>query len=276
MKKLSPMPFAQPTELEVNVKKLMLAACIFTMVGSLAYAQEGDNLKKIGEDYQKAGQNDDRIDAEEMNGFNVRLLKLLEAKKGKRTGFEVCLWIYYVNNVGEGENADKAKARGPAHAALMQYYNRSDRLASIIEYMVARSEDDFDEFSKYLGEYGEKVKHKGVKAQSYFHHAEMLRQADDQGMLSKKQAEQMMALYKKVATEFADVEHPLDGKKKEKRTFGKLVKATFADLKAGENAKKMKVGTVAPEITSKDLDGVKFNLSDYRGKIVMLDFYGHW
>jgi len=36
------------------------------------------------------------------------------------------------------------------------------------------------------------------------------------------------------------------------------------------------VGDLAPEIEGVDLDGVEFKLSDYRGKVVMLDFYGDW
>jgi predicted Zn finger-like uncharacterized protein len=36
------------------------------------------------------------------------------------------------------------------------------------------------------------------------------------------------------------------------------------------------VGKPAPEITGEDIDGKKFNLSDYKGKVVVLDFWGHW
>jgi hypothetical protein len=36
------------------------------------------------------------------------------------------------------------------------------------------------------------------------------------------------------------------------------------------------VGNIAPEIQGEDLDGVPFKLSDYRGKVVLLDFWGHW
>ena len=36
------------------------------------------------------------------------------------------------------------------------------------------------------------------------------------------------------------------------------------------------VGKVAPAITGEDLDGETFSLSDYRGKVVMLDFWGDW
>jgi len=36
------------------------------------------------------------------------------------------------------------------------------------------------------------------------------------------------------------------------------------------------VGKPAPDIVGEDLDGVPFKLSDYRGKVVMLDFWGDW
>lgn len=36
------------------------------------------------------------------------------------------------------------------------------------------------------------------------------------------------------------------------------------------------IGEMAPEITGIDLDGVEFKLSDYRGKVVLLDFWGDW
>ena len=36
------------------------------------------------------------------------------------------------------------------------------------------------------------------------------------------------------------------------------------------------VGQLVPEIDEEDIDGVKFKLSDYRGKVVVLDFWGHW
>ena len=36
------------------------------------------------------------------------------------------------------------------------------------------------------------------------------------------------------------------------------------------------IGNLAPEIEGEDIDGVKFKLSDYRGKVVVLDFWGDW
>jgi hypothetical protein len=41
-------------------------------------------------------------------------------------------------------------------------------------------------------------------------------------------------------------------------------------------AKYLSIGATAQEISGKDLDGVAFKLSDYRGKVVVLDFWGDW
>jgi len=39
---------------------------------------------------------------------------------------------------------------------------------------------------------------------------------------------------------------------------------------------RLQVGMTAPDIAGEDLDGVAFQLSDYRGKVVVLDFWGFW
>jgi hypothetical protein len=64
--------------------------------------------------------------------------------------------------------------------------------------------------------------------------------------------------------------------------YERLVKS-FADAKAGEigqNAlfriRHLSVGRVAPEIKGRDIAGKAFSLSDYRGKVVVLTFWGHW
>jgi hypothetical protein len=39
---------------------------------------------------------------------------------------------------------------------------------------------------------------------------------------------------------------------------------------------KLSVGKPAPDIEAEDIDGKTFKLSDYRGKVVVLDFWGDW
>jgi len=43
-----------------------------------------------------------------------------------------------------------------------------------------------------------------------------------------------------------------------------------------ESVEGLPVGSLAPEIEGEDIDGKKFKLSDYRGKVVVLDFWGNW
>jgi hypothetical protein len=59
----------------------------------------------------------------------------------------------------------------------------------------------------------------------------------------------------------------------------KLAEGTIlADLIAGPRFEKerLQIGMQAPDIASEDLEGVPFKLSDYRGKVVVLDFWGDW
>jgi hypothetical protein len=44
----------------------------------------------------------------------------------------------------------------------------------------------------------------------------------------------------------------------------------------GDKPKAPAVSKEVPEIQGPDLDDKDFKLSDYRGKVVMLDFWGHW
>ncbi|NUP95913.1 MAG: redoxin domain-containing protein [Planctomycetaceae bacterium] len=38
----------------------------------------------------------------------------------------------------------------------------------------------------------------------------------------------------------------------------------------------LQIGMVAPDFESVDETGAKFKVSDYRGKVVVLDFWGYW
>jgi hypothetical protein len=53
-------------------------------------------------------------------------------------------------------------------------------------------------------------------------------------------------------------------------TLGELAKKELFELRH------LRVGKLAPDIEGEDLDGVKFKLRDYRGKVVVLDFWGDW
>jgi thiol-disulfide isomerase/thioredoxin len=53
-------------------------------------------------------------------------------------------------------------------------------------------------------------------------------------------------------------------------TIGDIARGTIFEIK------NLSVGKTAPDIVGEDLAGVKFKLSDYRGKVVMLSFWATW
>jgi len=70
------------------------------------------------------------------------------------------------------------------------------------------------------------------------------------------------------AAKFDDVKTP-DGN----ATIG--LKATH-ELKRLDNLPNLKVGGIAPDIDGNDLEGKRLKLSDYRGKVVVVIFWGSW
>jgi peroxiredoxin len=55
-----------------------------------------------------------------------------------------------------------------------------------------------------------------------------------------------------------------------RRTLGEEAKVALFDLN------RLRIGRIAPDIEGEDLDGVKFKLSDSRGKVVLLVFWASW
>jgi len=67
------------------------------------------------------------------------------------------------------------------------------------------------------------------------------------------------------------------------RMLKSFAKVKTDDGSLGEYAKKalfamrhLTVGRTAPDIAGEDIGGRRFKLSNYRGKVVMLSFWGHW
>jgi hypothetical protein len=78
-----------------------------------------------------------------------------------------------------------------------------------------------------------------------------------------KEADRLFAL---VSEEYADCPAARRGK----GTLGELADAELFELRS------LAIGKTAPDIEGEDIDGKKFKLSDYRGKVVVIDFWGHW
>ena len=63
-----------------------------------------------------------------------------------------------------------------------------------------------------------------------------------------------------------------------RQLIAKYAETSYAKQAKGAifEAENLQVGMIAPEITGPDHEGNTFKLSEYRGKVVVLDFWGFW
>jgi hypothetical protein len=151
-----------------------------------------------------------------------------------------------------GELLDKSlNARGTAGATLDQALgliayapNGADLLRGAIEKDIPH-----DAKGKVTHGLAQVVKKQSEEAESL-----------EQALELTKQVEKLL---QDVVDNYADVRGPR----------GTLADAAKTELQEMET---FGIGKVAPDIEAEDVDGVTFKLSDYRGKVVFLDFWGHW
>jgi hypothetical protein len=137
------------------------------------------------------------------------------------------------------EKSTKDEPKGKALYSLGSFLkNTADAATSI--------KDEPDLAKQYEAAYGKDVIKK-------------LRDSDPAALI--KEAEK---LFERVAEKFPDIKMYGD------ETLGELAKGELFEIR------NLAIGQTAPEIEADDLDGKKFKLSDYRGKVVVIDFWGNW
>jgi hypothetical protein len=99
-------------------------------------------------------------------------------------------------------------------------------------------------------------------AQVLKRHAEGL--AGKDAKEAKKAQDEAEKLFERAADKFADVKQGFRG------TIGEQAKGELFDLRF------LSVGKSAPDVEGEDQDGKKFKLSDYKGKVVFLDFWSQY
>jgi hypothetical protein len=240
--------------------------------GASAAAMKAMREAKTNEDRQKALK--ERPSPEK---FAPRFLALAEKHPKDPAAVDALAWV--VNN---SSPFAKGGPRAKALAVLVRDHLKSDKLAPVCN-ALSRT---YDEASREaLRAILDKNPHTDVKAAAcmalgtaYENAANLAGRLDDAAMA--KQVEQVLG--KDVLEDLKKQgEEALN--KKAAALFERVVKE-FPDAR---DARGNRMGTVAegkllgpgraaPEIEGEDTDGKKFKLSDYRGKVVLLDFWGNW
>jgi hypothetical protein len=135
------------------------------------------------------------------------------------------------------------EAKGRSCLALGQYLKRQAELVRTLKTDPARAKQTESAYAA-----------QGVDKESFAR----LSQRDPAGL--EKESE---AMFERAANEFGDVNHF-------RGTIGKAAKAELNELH------NLAIGKPVPEISGEDIDGKSFKLSDYRGKVVVVDFWGDW
>jgi hypothetical protein len=217
--------------------------------------------------------------------FAPRFLKLAEQNPKAPVAVDALIWV--VSNAPGGGGAENPQKK--AVKILLRDHIQSEKMAKVCP----RLAQSYDEDSRHLlRAVLEKNPHRSAKAQACFALAQqtenrvrLARRFKEQpdsaksyeAFLGKEAVEALVkagpdklskeaeALYERIDKDFADATNA-QGEK-----LGKLAKDKLDALRHP-----VVVGKPAPEIEAEDIDGKKFKLSDYRGKVVMLDFWGHW
>jgi len=287
--------------MKTNVAPLLVASLLLPMLGAQQKSEPaGDRVARVAavkqefqaaqqaaiERYQKAKDDAERQRiAESMHKqapYAKKLWPLVDELASDEAAAQALAWI-------AGETEDKAE-RAKAANLLLQHHVANPVIAEVLMSMVyvpseagrqflervakdapladVRGKAIFaqaqlcnrivDLLDRLHGKDGDPQEQKQLREQIDAELLAWLETQDRAAMAAKREA-----LYDKVVAEHASVAMYDD-------TLGALAKAELRELRD------LAIGKVAPDIVGKDADGVEFKLSDYRGKVVVLDFWGEW
>jgi len=152
----------------------------------------------------------------------------------------------------------KSKERGPVleplYAELIKAHANQEWFAGVVAQLTRDARYIGD--AKVVGmlvQIADASKSSDVSAQALFMAAKKLSESTEEGA-----QERSKALLARITESYSHTD------------WATLVRAsTITD-------EQVQAGATAPDFGASTIDGFKFKLSDYRGKVVLLDFYGFW
>jgi hypothetical protein len=193
--------------------------------------------------------------------FAEKMMKIAEKYPKDAAALDALVWV--LRSMGKSELSDQA------FEMISKSYLQDPQITKVLPlYSRTAAENE-----KFLKDIIEKNADKSAQGLASFYLAQSLKSQADAAERKKNSAEaadlrkQAETLFERVVKEYGDLSAPYVGKTKPLR---ELVEPELFEMRF------LAVGKTAPDIEAEDLDGTAFKLSDYRGKVVMLDFWGHW
>jgi hypothetical protein len=189
----------------------------------------------------------------EPNKYAGQMLEIAEKNPNDPVAVDACLWV-----VQQGMDGPMTEKAWEVLTARADGKNLKDpcRFAGFSASPSAE---------KFLRAVLAKNPDRTTKAAACLSLAELLVQRSEQAQTndSLRMSMEAEALYARIIKEFADVRH-------RGRPMLDAAKGGLNEIRL------LGIGKLAPDIAGEDTDGKKFKLSDYRGKVVLLDFWGNW
>lgn len=252
--------------------KLRWLAVAASLTCGLARAQDSeDSIAKIRTDlngiFRAVDANNNRVAPKEGDFLALidRCWKIYDVSAGEPAEYDSLFMVMELTSYAPGKSAKIEEHWRDAMGKVQKDFVDDPRLAELVVNAPAPGSITPKESEQILGKIKATTKSPDVKAAFEFKEIAPLLQQQGDGQLNDAETQKLVERLKKLAADFPDAKVPRYGSPYKKWVEQKLYVIEH-----------LKVGEVVPEIEAPDLDGVKFKLSDYRGKVVMLDFWGYW
>jgi hypothetical protein len=184
----------------------------------------------------------------------ARFFELAQKNPKDPAAVDALVWV--VRNVRQA-GAGKDNVRAQALASLIRDHITSDKVIGLCESMIYQDDPPSEAFLRKMLE-----KNPGKEAQGRACLALAIQLHN--GPYRNERVKDIEDLLERAIKDYGDVKHPFFG------TVGKKAKNELFEIRH------LAVGKEAPDMEGQDQDGKPFKLSQYRGKVVLLDFWGNW
>lgn len=243
-----------------------LSACLAFSGGGAVAPDEDDSIEKVVNEFDAHARKNSlqqiKLKEDDVLPFIDRCWKIYDQSEGEPAEFEALQQILGLATTVTSTQLDQQWQ--DASAKLFTDFLDDDRMAEFVSYLPAPKKLK-KEADSYVADLKTKSKSRAVKAAIAWNGLQDALNRSGDGSLDEAKEKALIAKLEQFGGEFGDVKLTYG-----EQTHGEQVKSTIYAIQ------NLKVGGTAPEIAANDLDGVPFKLSDYRGKAVLLDFWGYW
>ena len=234
-------PAAQPESTKTPIKAGSAQAQYQALVEDYENAR-----KKFFDAYKNASEQErKKLEYPAPEKFSENFMTLAREHPNDPAGLDALIWV--------ATNCRNQKEQEPALDLLERNHLKSPKLADVPMSLIYSESAKVEGFLRALLKGSP---HHAVKGNAAYSLGSYL----NRNNRNPKEAEKVL---EEVAAQYSDV---------------KGYRTSLADMAKGQlfEIRNLNIGQVAPDITGQTVEGKELKLSTYRGKVVVIDFWGDW